>query len=82
MYSLVSDFGAIAISRAVALSCERVLQETAKRGLIDQKLQRKLVHISFGPAFMLCYVGHYSVMTDGHRSLLFWFREFICFGYL
>ncbi|KEH28894.1 probable phytol kinase 3, chloroplastic [Medicago truncatula] len=55
VYSLVSDFGAIAISRAVALSCERVLQETAKRGLIDHKLQRKLVHTSFGLAFMLCW---------------------------
>lgn len=52
---LVSDFVATAISGAVAVSCLRVWQETAKRGLFDQKLNRKLVHISIGLVFMLCW---------------------------
>ncbi|KEH28892.1 hypothetical protein MtrunA17_Chr4g0006481 [Medicago truncatula] len=55
VYSLVSDLGAAAISRAVTFSCDRVLRETSKRGLFDQKLHRKLVHISFGLLFMLCW---------------------------
>lgn len=52
---LVSDIYATAISGVVALSALRLWEETAKRGLFDQKLNRKLVHISIGLLFMLCW---------------------------
>ncbi|KAL5077100.1 hypothetical protein RYX36_016084 [Vicia faba] len=52
---IVSDFIATAISGVVATSFLRLWQETAKRGLFDQKLNRKLVHISIGLVFMLCW---------------------------
>ncbi|XP_015874571.3 probable phytol kinase 3, chloroplastic [Ziziphus jujuba] len=51
---LVNDICATAVSGAVALFFLRLWQETAKRGL-EQKLNRKLVHISIGLAFMLCW---------------------------
>ncbi|XP_027336336.1 probable phytol kinase 3, chloroplastic [Abrus precatorius] len=52
---LVSDIYATALSVVVALSSLRLWQETAKRGLFDQKLNRKLVHITIGLLFMLCW---------------------------
>ncbi|KAI9109173.1 hypothetical protein K1719_019796 [Acacia pycnantha] len=52
---LVSDVYATGISVGVAFSFLRLWQETAKRGIFDQKLNRKLVHISIGLAFMLCW---------------------------
>ncbi|XP_027931003.1 probable phytol kinase 3, chloroplastic isoform X2 [Vigna unguiculata] len=52
---LVSDLYATAISAAVAFSLLRLWQETAKRGIFDQKLNRKLVHISIGLMFILCW---------------------------
>ncbi|KAF7816141.1 putative phytol kinase 3, chloroplastic [Senna tora] len=52
---LVSDVYATAVAGGVALSLLRLWQETATRGLLDQKLNRKLVHISIGLAFMLCW---------------------------
>ncbi|KAI9083787.1 hypothetical protein K1719_034255 [Acacia pycnantha] len=50
-----SDVYATNISVGVAFSFLRLWQETAKRGIFDQKLNRKLVHISIGLAFMLCW---------------------------
>ncbi|GAU27669.1 hypothetical protein TSUD_126150 [Trifolium subterraneum] len=52
---IVSDFIATAISGVVATSFLRLWQETAKRGVFDQKLNRKIVHISIGLVFMLCW---------------------------
>ncbi|WJX37223.1 farnesol kinase [Trifolium repens] len=52
---LVSDFIATAISGVVATSFLKLWEETAKRGLFDQKLNRKLVHITIGLVFMLCW---------------------------
>ncbi|BAT88314.1 hypothetical protein VIGAN_05177500 [Vigna angularis var. angularis] len=52
---LVSDIYATAISAIVALSFLRLWQETAKRDIFDKKLNRKLVHISIGLMFMLCW---------------------------
>ncbi|KAL5580687.1 hypothetical protein UlMin_013129 [Ulmus minor] len=52
---VVSDVCATAITGCVALSSLRLWQETAKRGIFDQKLNRKLVHISIGLVFMLCW---------------------------
>ncbi|CAJ2640337.1 unnamed protein product [Trifolium pratense] len=51
----VSDLFATAISGVVAFSCLRLWEETAKRGLFDQKLNRKLVHITMGLVFILCW---------------------------
>lgn len=50
---LVSDVIATALSGGVALSLLRLWEETAKRQIFDQKLNRKLVHVSVGLAFML-----------------------------
>ncbi|XP_057953362.1 probable phytol kinase 2, chloroplastic [Malania oleifera] len=50
---LARDVLATAISGSVALSLLRFWEETARRGLFDQKLNRKLVHISIGLVFML-----------------------------
>ncbi|CAJ1960433.1 unnamed protein product [Sphenostylis stenocarpa] len=52
---LVSDIFATAISGVAALSFLKLWQETAERGIFDQKLNRKLVHISIGLIFMLCW---------------------------
>ncbi|CAA2954035.1 probable phytol kinase 3, chloroplastic [Olea europaea subsp. europaea] len=52
---VVSDVIATALSGGIALSLLRLWEETAKRGLFDQKLNRKLVHVSVGLAFMLCW---------------------------
>uniref|UniRef100_A0A5B7AHG6 Putative Phosphatidate cytidylyltransferase family protein isoform 3 n=1 Tax=Davidia involucrata TaxID=16924 RepID=A0A5B7AHG6_DAVIN len=52
---VVGDICATALSGGIALSILRFWQETAKRDLFDQKINRKLVHISFGLAFMLCW---------------------------
>ncbi|RWR81347.1 putative phytol kinase 2, chloroplastic [Cinnamomum micranthum f. kanehirae] len=42
-----------AVASAFAFSMLRFWEEMAKRGVFDQKLNRKLVHISVGLAFML-----------------------------
>ncbi|KAF5785977.1 putative phytol/farnesol kinase [Helianthus annuus] len=46
---------ALVLSTCVALSLLRLFEETARRGIFDQKLNRKLVHITIGLAFMLCW---------------------------
>jgi farnesol kinase len=52
---VLSDVCATAISGAVALSSLRFWEETAKRGVFDKKLNRKLLHISIGLLFILCW---------------------------
>ncbi|PWA65763.1 phytol kinase 2 protein [Artemisia annua] len=52
---VVGDFVAMVFSGCFALSILRVYEETAKRGVFDQKLNRKLVHTTIGLAFMLCW---------------------------
>ncbi|KAL9261858.1 putative phytol kinase 3, chloroplastic [Drosera capensis] len=41
-----------------------VWKETAKRGIFDQKLNRKLVHVSIGLVFMLCW----PLFSSGYRG--------------
>ncbi|CAM8916341.1 unnamed protein product [Rhodiola kirilowii] len=53
--TVINDLCATAVSGAIALSTLKVFQETAKRGIFDQKMNRKLVHISIGLIFMLCW---------------------------
>lgn len=52
---LAGDLCALAFSTCFALSLLRIFEETARRGVFDQKLNRKLVHITIGLAFMLCW---------------------------
>ncbi|KAK4838130.1 hypothetical protein QYF36_011266 [Acer negundo] len=61
---VLSDICASAVSALVAFSGLRLWEETAKRDLFDRKLNRKLVHISIGLLFMLCW-PLYSSGTRG-----------------
>ncbi|XP_074285561.1 putative phytol kinase 3, chloroplastic [Silene latifolia] len=61
---VLSDGCATAVAGGVALGLLRLWQETAKRGVFDKKLNRKLVHISIGLAFMLCW----PLFSSGSRG--------------
>ncbi|KAK8715997.1 hypothetical protein V6N13_043320 [Hibiscus sabdariffa] len=63
-YPVFSDTCATVFSGFIALSVLRLWEETAKRGLFDQKLNRKLVHISIGLVFMLCW----PLFSSGYRG--------------
>ncbi|KDO66966.1 hypothetical protein CISIN_1g022935mg [Citrus sinensis] len=63
---VLSDVCASAVSAAVAASCLRLWEETARRDLFDQKLNRKLVHISIGLIFMLCW----PLFSSGPRGAI------------
>ncbi|XP_022731541.1 probable phytol kinase 3, chloroplastic isoform X1 [Durio zibethinus] len=63
---VISDICATLFSGSVALSVLRVWEETAKRRLFDQKLNRKLVHISIGLVFMLCW----PLFSSGYRGAI------------
>ncbi len=52
---LLQDIVATIITFAVALAWLRVMDALAHRGLIEQKLSRKLIHIGIGPLFVLCW---------------------------
>ncbi|KAL7586608.1 probable phytol kinase 2, chloroplastic [Lactuca sativa] len=52
---LARDLCALAFSTCFALSLLRIFEETAKRGVFHKKLNRKLVHVTIGLAFMLCW---------------------------
>ncbi|KAI3732756.1 hypothetical protein L1987_63964 [Smallanthus sonchifolius] len=52
---LAGDTFAMIFSGCFALSILRIYEETARRGIFDQKLNRKLVHTTIGLAFMLCW---------------------------
>ncbi|KAK9279684.1 hypothetical protein L1049_013364 [Liquidambar formosana] len=63
---VVADICAAALTGGVALSLLKLWQVTAKLGFFDQKLNRKLVHISVGLAFMLCW----PLFSSGHRGAI------------
>ncbi|KAL8205993.1 hypothetical protein R6Q57_009544 [Mikania cordata] len=50
---IVGDLCALAITTSYAFSLLRCFQETAKTRVFEQKLNRKLLHITFGLGFML-----------------------------
>lgn len=52
----VHDIIATVITFAVALGFLRIMDAIAHRGLIDEKLSRKIIHIGTGPLFVLCWV--------------------------
>ncbi|XP_078181590.1 phosphatidate cytidylyltransferase family protein isoform X2 [Carex rostrata] len=51
--TLLHDIGVSALASGVALGLLRFWEELAKRGVFEQKLNRKLVHISVGLVFLL-----------------------------
>ncbi|XP_047325785.1 probable phytol kinase 3, chloroplastic, partial [Impatiens glandulifera] len=53
--SFLGDICATAVTGIIALSLLRVWEETANRGIFDQKLNRKITHITIGLVFMLCW---------------------------
>ncbi|KAJ8769783.1 hypothetical protein K2173_007643 [Erythroxylum novogranatense] len=63
-HPLLSDLYATFVTLTIALSLLRLWEETAKRGVFDQKLNRKLVHISIGLVFMLCW----PLFSSGYRG--------------
>ncbi|KAK9054847.1 hypothetical protein SSX86_025926 [Deinandra increscens subsp. villosa] len=50
---VAGDLCALAVSTCYAFSLLRIFEETATRGVFQQKLNRKLLHITFGLGFML-----------------------------
>ncbi|KAJ0770457.1 putative phytol/farnesol kinase [Helianthus annuus] len=50
---LAGDLCALALTSCYALGLLRLFEETAKRGVFKQMLNRKLLHITFGLGFML-----------------------------
>ena len=65
--SLAQDMFAALATLLLALSWLRVMDTLAHRGLIEQKLSRKLIHIGTGPMFVLCW----NLFSDGPQAR-FW----------
>ncbi|XP_071716514.1 probable phytol kinase 2, chloroplastic isoform X2 [Rutidosis leptorrhynchoides] len=63
-YPIAGDVCAMAFSGCFALSILKVYEETARKGIFDQKLNRKLVHTTIGLAFMLCW----PLFSSGHQG--------------
>lgn len=63
----VSDIIAGGLSGGIALSLLKLWEQTAKRGVFDQKVNRKLVHITLGLAFMLCW----PMFSSGRQGAIF-----------
>ncbi|KAJ8550790.1 hypothetical protein K7X08_000160 [Anisodus acutangulus] len=63
---VIGDLIATALSGGIALSMLRLWEETAKRRVFDQKTNRKLVHISIGLVFMLCW----PMFSSGHQGAI------------
>uniref|UniRef100_A0ACD5VM08 Uncharacterized protein n=1 Tax=Avena sativa TaxID=4498 RepID=A0ACD5VM08_AVESA len=51
--ALAHDLVSSAVTAGVALGLLRLFEELAKRGVFEQKLNRKLVHITIGMVFLL-----------------------------
>jgi phytol kinase len=52
---VVQDIVATVITLATALAWLRVIDAFAQRGLLEQRLSRKIIHIGTGPLFVLCW---------------------------
>ncbi|KAJ4875209.1 hypothetical protein Rs2_40227 [Raphanus sativus] len=65
--SVLSDVCASGITSVVAVSCLGFWGEIGKRGIFEQKLIRKLVHINIGLVFMLCW----PLFSSGPQGALF-----------
>ncbi|XP_051140823.1 probable phytol kinase 3, chloroplastic [Andrographis paniculata] len=64
---VVSDLIATGLSGCVALSLLKIWEQTADRRIFDQKLNRKLVHVTVGLAFMLCW----PMFSSGRQGAIF-----------
>jgi phytol kinase len=53
--ALAQDLVAMGITFAVALAWLRTMDALAHRGLLAQRLSRKIIHIGTGPLFVLCW---------------------------
>ena len=53
---LAQDIAATVITFAAALAWLRAMDALAHRGLIEQRLSRKIIHIGTGPLFVLCWL--------------------------
>ncbi|CAH9109400.1 unnamed protein product [Cuscuta epithymum] len=63
---VAGDLIAFVMSGGVAFSCLRFWEEIAKRGIFEQNLNRKFVHITMGHVFMLCW----PMFSPGHQGAL------------
>lgn len=52
---LAQDIVATALTLALSLLWLRLMDALAHRGLIEQRLSRKIIHIGTGPLFVLCW---------------------------
>lgn len=52
---VIQDIVATIITFALALAWLRFIDALAHRGLIEQRLSRKIIHIGTGPLFVLCW---------------------------
>lgn len=52
---LTQDIVATVITFALSLAWLRLMDALAHRGLIEQRLSRKIIHIGTGPLFVLCW---------------------------
>jgi phytol kinase len=53
--SLAQDVVATVITFALSLLWLRLMDFLAQRGLVEQRLSRKIIHIGTGPLFVLCW---------------------------
>ncbi|KAL6533487.1 hypothetical protein OROMI_027599 [Orobanche minor] len=53
--TVINDAIATGLSGGIALTLLKIWEQTAKRGVFDQRLNRKLVHITLGLVFLLCW---------------------------
>ena len=52
---IVQDIVATIITFVVAVGWLRIVDALAQRGLVEQRLSRKIIHIGTGPLFVLCW---------------------------
>ncbi|PWA36052.1 hypothetical protein CTI12_AA603870 [Artemisia annua] len=64
--TIFGDVCALGFSTCVSLLVLRFYEETAKRGIFVQKLNRKLLHVTFGMVFMLFW----PLFSSGSRGAI------------
>ena len=52
---VLQDIVATITTFAIALAWLRIIDALAQRGIVEQKLSRKIIHIGTGPLFVLCW---------------------------
>uniref|UniRef100_A0A0E0C9U6 Uncharacterized protein n=1 Tax=Oryza meridionalis TaxID=40149 RepID=A0A0E0C9U6_9ORYZ len=74
---LAHDLGSAAVTAGVALALLRFFEELAKRGVFEQKLNRKLVHIIIGMVFLLFWpLFRYEILIfSGQHKSPYWYSD-------